>query len=65
MTMKKEKNKEERASRVIIEKEVSPAPNDGTHTPVPDRSSTRTPNENEKALRKQAENPLGYPDREN
>ena len=37
--------------------------NDGMNTPVPDNSSTYVPSASEAALLKQAENPLGDPDK--
>jgi hypothetical protein len=35
--------------------------NDGTNTPIPDKSSTHIASASETALLKQAENPLGDP----
>jgi len=37
--------------------------NDGMNTPVPDNTSTYIPSESEAALFKQAENPLGDPNK--
>ena len=37
--------------------------NDGMNTPVPDNTSTHIPSESEAALLKQAENPLGDPNK--
>jgi hypothetical protein len=43
-------------------KRIVPAPlNDGTNTPVPDKTSTHVPSPSEAALLKQANNPLGDP----
>jgi hypothetical protein len=40
-----------------------PASNDGMNTSVPDSTSTHIPSESEAALIKQAENPLGDPNK--
>ncbi len=42
-------------------KRSPPATNDGINTPVPNSGADNTPSESEKALFKQAENPLGDP----
>ncbi|MCO5936484.1 hypothetical protein NAF17_13135 [Mucilaginibacter sp. RB4R14] len=45
-------------------KKLVPKPsNDGMNTPVPDRTATHEPSASEAALLKQAENPLGNPNK--
>ena len=58
-------NKTGKESKKVKSKpSVPPVPNEGMNTPVPDHTDTHTRTENEKATYKQAENPLGDPDRE-
>jgi hypothetical protein len=52
------KEKEFKAKRKRI---IPPPLNDGTNTPIPDKTSTHIPSESEAALIKQANNPLGDP----
>ncbi|MEB0262044.1 hypothetical protein [Mucilaginibacter sp. 10I4] len=45
-------------------KKLVPKPsNDGMNTPVPDQTATHEPSASEAALLKQAENPLGNPNK--
>jgi hypothetical protein len=46
----------------VKRKRIIPVPlNDGTNTPVPDKTTKQPPSASEAALFKQAENPLGDP----
>jgi hypothetical protein len=49
--------------RPRIDKKISPPANDGTNIPVPDKSTKPEPSETEAKLLKQAENPLGDPNK--
>ena len=61
------KDKAEKAKSEALGKtdeiKQSKSPNDGMNTPVPDSTSTSVPSESEAALIKQANNPLGDPDK--
>jgi hypothetical protein len=59
--MSQEKTKTTKRPRIA--KKISPPANDGTNTPVPDTSPKPGPSESEASLIKQAENPLGNPDK--
>jgi hypothetical protein len=59
--MSQEKTKTTKRPRIT--KKVSPPANDGMNTLVPDTSPKPEPSESEASLMKQAENPLGNPDR--
>jgi hypothetical protein len=63
MALKNDK-KEELLKKDKFKKAMKPSANDGMNTPVRDHSSEHTLTENEKAMFKQAENPLGNPDNE-
>jgi len=56
----------DKPKRIRIKKAAKvalPALNDGMNTPVPDSTSTHVPSESEAALNKQADNPLGDPNK--
>jgi hypothetical protein len=56
----------DKPKRIRIKKAAKvPLPdlNDGMNTPVPDSASTHVPSKSEAALIKQAENPLGDPNK--
>jgi hypothetical protein len=55
--------KQEKISKIKIKKTISPPINDGMNTPVPDAVVPHIPSESEAALLKQAENPLGDPNK--
>lgn len=59
--MSQEKPKTTKRPR--INKKISPPANDGTNTSVPDKSAKLEPSESEANLLKQAENPLGDPNK--
>ncbi len=46
-----------------VSKAVPKPSNDGMNTPVPDQTATHEPSASEAALLKQAENPLGDPNK--
>jgi hypothetical protein len=50
-----------KSKKIKQDKTVTKPLNDGMNTPVPDVSTTHQPSESEAALLKQAENPLGDP----
>jgi hypothetical protein len=49
--------------KIKDKKEISGPINDGMNTPVPDITSTHVSSKSEAALLKQAENPLGDPNK--
>jgi len=60
----KDKNKETPVVRCALLNNAMTKPmNDGTNTPVPDITEPHIPSASEAALYKQAENPLGNPDK--
>jgi hypothetical protein len=63
--MKKKDNKAKKPA-VKLKSDIAhvKAENDGMNTPVPDASSKHVPSASEAALIKQAENPLGNPNRQ-
>ncbi len=63
--MKKKSPKDQKAA-TPLKSDIAhvKAGNDGMNTPVPDNSSSHIPSASEAALIKQAENPLGNPDKD-
>ena len=54
---------EKKLTKVKVKKVISVPINDGMNTPVPEITATYVPSEIEAALLKQANNPLGDPDK--
>jgi hypothetical protein len=54
---------EKKVSKIKDKKSISPPMNDGTNTPVPSANTMQVHSANEAELLKQAENPLGDPNK--
>jgi hypothetical protein len=57
------KKQEKKAAKIKDKRIISTPINDGMNTPVPDAIAPHIPSESEAALLKQAENPLGDPNK--
>jgi len=64
MTIPSANKKEKRPRKTVIDKVSSEQPDDSMPEPVREHTEEHKSTEKEKALYRQAENPLGNPDRE-